>query len=372
MWIPRLLVPTALVAAIPLAAVADIPVTNHETSRPVEPLSIVTESRLGSVSGTASVDIFPSQTCWDQRFDITISGVTGDLQSSCYDDSLIDISIAIWEKDGGWLDPDDRVRELWLVFPTNGLTAGVPYSHTFADVDLFNWCDEWDYVGEFYVEVKGPCLAATLVSPKEDVALLFYPTAPGLVTPATGSQVAGQPVTLQWNGIYGANTYQVQVDDDNTFATPVADEQSGGLQVPISGLVENNTYYWRVRGHNNTCGDGPWSAIWNFSFTPTAVSEIEAPTLPKEFALGRNYPNPFNPSTRMTLALPRSAHVTLEVYNVVGRKVRRLVDERLSAGFKVVTWDGNDDDGNAVATGVYVYRMTAGEFESSRKMLLLK
>lgn len=94
--------------------------------------------------------------------------------------------------------------------------------------------------------------------------------------------------------------------------------------------------------------------------------------LPSRFTLGLNYPNPFNPSTTIQFALPEACEVRLDVFNILGQLVRRLVDTDMTAGFHSVVWDGRADDGRAVASGVYFYRLSAGEMSLSRKMLLLK
>jgi hypothetical protein len=94
--------------------------------------------------------------------------------------------------------------------------------------------------------------------------------------------------------------------------------------------------------------------------------------LPTSFSLGQNYPNPFNPSTTLDYALPSAAHVTIDVYNVVGQHVLTLVDEVQPAGFHMVTWSGTDESGSTVATGVYLYRFRAGDYTETRKMLLMK
>jgi hypothetical protein len=91
-----------------------------------------------------------------------------------------------------------------------------------------------------------------------------------------------------------------------------------------------------------------------------------------ETALLGNYPNPFNPETVITYSLKSDAPVTLEVYNLKGQKVRTLVNENLKGGNFTVTWKGDDEQGNKVAAGVYLYKMSSGKFTSSRKMILLK
>jgi len=96
------------------------------------------------------------------------------------------------------------------------------------------------------------------------------------------------------------------------------------------------------------------------------------PLLPDEFVLEANYPNPFNPQTTIEFGLPRDAEVRLEVYNLLGQCVTILVDGHLSAGRHRIDWDGTDADGQPVASGVYLYRLTADSFVSTRKMVLLK
>jgi hypothetical protein len=105
-------------------------------------------------------------------------------------------------------------------------------------------------------------------------------------------------------------------------------------------------------------------------WVPLAVKEI--PGMPTEFALGQNYPNPFNPTTNIRFSLPAEAHVKLEVYDITGALVKTILNEAVRAGNKEVTWDGMNSSGAKVASGMYLYRLEAGNFVSARKMLLLK
>ena len=95
-------------------------------------------------------------------------------------------------------------------------------------------------------------------------------------------------------------------------------------------------------------------------------------TLPTAFSLAQNIPNPFNPTTNISFAVPQATNVRLEVLNVLGQKVRTLVDEFKAAGNYSITWDGKDDNYQSVASGVYLYRIAAGEFSETRKMILMK
>ncbi len=93
---------------------------------------------------------------------------------------------------------------------------------------------------------------------------------------------------------------------------------------------------------------------------------------PNTFALHQNYPNPFNPTTSIMYDLPNPARVQLQVYNLLGQKVRCLVDRQEAAGQKTVMWDGTNEAGSPVASGLYFYRLRAGDFLETKKMLLLK
>ena len=107
---------------------------------------------------------------------------------------------------------------------------------------------------------------------------------------------------------------------------------------------------------------------------PAVVAGVlDVQTTPTEFALLQNFPNPFNPETTIGYELAESADVTLQIYNVVGQVVRTLiVAEPQSAGRYQIRWDGMDDRGVSVSSGVYFYRISAGEFQTVRKLMLLK
>jgi len=101
-------------------------------------------------------------------------------------------------------------------------------------------------------------------------------------------------------------------------------------------------------------------------------------SVPQAFELYQNYPNPFNPNTTIKFTLPASTDdgatlpTTLKIYNVLGEVVRTLVDEPMSPGVHHKIWDGKDGQGNQVASGIYFYRLRAGKFSETKKMVLLK
>jgi len=123
-----------------------------------------------------------------------------------------------------------------------------------------------------------------------------------------------------------------------------------------------------------------WSDARENGLTVYGSQEIYDPTdaddnsvgLPARFSLGQNYPNPFNPSTAIQFSLAKGDHVKLNVYNLLGQQVKTLIDLDYPAGNHTVTWDGTDDNGARVASGIYLYRLESGGETFARKMTLLK
>ncbi len=108
-----------------------------------------------------------------------------------------------------------------------------------------------------------------------------------------------------------------------------------------------------------------------FHVGATGIEDAVA-ALPTEFVLHQNFPNPFNPTTEIKFDLPSNSYVRLDIFNVLGQKVKTVIDNEMEAGFKSVTWDGSDDRGINVASGVYFYKLNAGEHVFTKKMMMLK
>ncbi len=95
-------------------------------------------------------------------------------------------------------------------------------------------------------------------------------------------------------------------------------------------------------------------------------------SIPTEFALNDNYPNPFNPETEIRFQLPENSHVIIRVYNSLGQEINTLTDTYYEAGYHNVRWSGTDGNGFQVSSGVYVYSIQAGTFQQMKKMILIK
>ncbi len=106
--------------------------------------------------------------------------------------------------------------------------------------------------------------------------------------------------------------------------------------------------------------------------TTRSLAKHDVETLPAEFSLHQNYPNPFNPTTAISYQLPAASDVKLKIYNTLGQLVKTLVSQKQSAGNYAVQWNGSNDLGEKVASGIYIYRIQAGDFIQSRKLVLMK
>lgn len=126
---------------------------------------------------------------------------------------------------------------------------------------------------------------------------------------------------------------------------------------------------WRLVADGAVAGWG-W-AVDDIAVTPSGGISAANDT-PRAVTLGQNYPNPFNPSTTIRFSLPRAGDTRLQVYDTRGRLVRALIDGPRPAGTQSVVWDGRDDGGRGVASGVYLYRLIADEVVQQRKMTLVK
>ena len=132
----------------------------------------------------------------------------------------------------------------------------------------------------------------------------------------------------------------------------------------LAGLVPGRSYQWRVASyHDGLSGYSPW-----FHFTTSASStSVASSGASWEFQLSQNYPDPFNPSTSIRYAIAKEQRVHLAVYDLLGRVVTTLVDETKPPGKYSVTWSADD-----IPSGLYFYKLTAGEFSDVKKMVRVK
>lgn len=169
------------------------------------------------------------------------------------------------------------------------------------------------------------------------------------------------------NGYWNVNLANLKMADGEVYQWKAGDE------IRVTAVYSNVSMSFRTL----VTGESPQNVVRVSDLDGVASKkEVAKVALPKAFALGQNYPNPFNPSTTIAYDIPDSEvhglKVDLNIYNIRGQLVRKLVSAVKEPGHYVVQWSGENNKGEAVSSGVYFYRIKAGNFVSTRKMVLLK
>ncbi len=143
------------------------------------------------------------------------------------------------------------------------------------------------------------------------------------------------------------------------------------IEIDSNFFPPAGTYKWTVPGSE---GYGPYltGGVITFQNLLTDAEDVVDPIVPQSFELGQNYPNPFNPTTTIKFFVASRQFVNLSVYNILGQRVKTLVSTDLDSGPQEVRWDGTDESGAEVSSGIYFYKMSAGDFVDTKKMLLMK
>jgi hypothetical protein len=197
---------------------------------------------------------------------------------------------------------------------------------------------------------------------------------PHVASPINGVKLQATRPMLTWyvpTVDTSITSYDVQYSTSSDFSNAVTISNLSKTNQVISSLQPGQLYYWRVR---SSAGNGSTSSYsYSGNFYSAGVTEVKNDqVVPYTFKVEQNYPNPFNPSTQIRYSIPKGSMVTLKIYNMLGQLINTLVDERKVAGAYSVQWNGDNFHGQPVATGVYIYRVTAGENVAVKKMILLK
>jgi hypothetical protein len=248
--------------------------------------------------------------------------------------------------------------------------------------------NQWQFIAP--VTTNQPDLLNHL--PKEMVTgicieddLRAYPFADMFPSAVINDEVGRQPLLIVFHSVSQTSMPFSRVVDGRTLSFYQV-ESAGELPVEFRDVETNTTWDLLGRGVEGPLKDRQleqlpaynsmwfaWATYWPETsvWEPgegvideppiTAVLEPEDDGTPQDFALGQNFPNPFNPQTRIQFTLPADGQTSLSIYNVTGQRVRSLADGFHRAGLYLVTWDGTDEAGRAVASGTYHYRLTMRE-----------
>jgi len=181
-------------------------------------------------------------------------------------------------------------------------------------------------------------------------------------------------ISLSWDAVPKANfkaDYYNIYKSLNGSAFSIADS-TADITYTDSLVTAGNMYYYYVTATANGLKSIPSDTVFATVEDPTGIDEKWGQGIPSVFDIDQNYPNPFNPATTIRYQLPKATNVYIAVYDMLGQKIRTLVDENQTSNYYTIQWDGLNESGGKVASGVYLYRIEADTFIKTNKMLLLK
>jgi len=195
-----------------------------------------------------------------------------------------------------------------------------------------------------------------------------------LISPEDGTTIDTNFVEFFWEDAIDIDendhlVYTVSVSENEDLSQPILIAEDLDDNAYLWDNVPLNTYYWSVEVQDLE-GEIAYSSVQTFQVD--YVMGIDGSMIPMEFALLQNYPNPFNPVTTLRYDIPENSHVTITIYDMLGRQVKTLINQTQDAGYRSVIWDATNDYGKPVSAGIYLYQIQAGEYISTKKMVLLK
>jgi N-acetylneuraminic acid mutarotase len=254
---------------------------------------------------------------------------------------------------------DSLFANLWPVLPVDERNYYVDLEITRIDTDtVVNHMNNLD----FFTTI-GPVIYDTLAL-TEPIPGIMYEIKLGLGN--NGSTATAKNITAF-----------ISTSDTNVNTIDINPQSFGDIEAGQSVLSNSSFVVWlnhptsQIDFQVDIMSDGYHFWSDSFSIVITGISETER-NFPMEYSLKQNYPNPFNPTTTIKYDLPNTSEVVLRIYNTLGQEVATLTNETQTAGEKSIVWDGRDKFGKQVSSGVYIYRLEAGDYVKSRKMVLLK
>jgi len=159
----------------------------------------------------------------------------------------------------------------------------------------------------------------------------------------------------------------------NTFTDYWWNVQEDDNAVVVQWPIPMDFSYSATSSAATACSHGgPVGSTKHMDHSAALGIDVSSETLPNRFGLKQNYPNPFNPTTEIAFTLDQTADVNLSIYNMLGQKVRTLTNGSKNAGTHTLQWNGLDEMGQNVSTGIYLYRLTSGSKSITKKMAFMK
>ena len=178
-------------------------------------------------------------------------------------------------------------------------------------------------------------------------------------------------MSLSWDQVDIATGYVIDRATDSLFTVDVGVFTSTENSFTDNNLEPEIEYYYRVSA---VCCDGDYTSSYSdvVSLMLTVMDVDPTASIPEAYSLQQNYPNPFNPTTQIRYGLKENTYVSINIYNLMGKHIKSFVNMSQDAGYQTIHWNATDASGQPVPAGMYIYSITAGDFRSTKKMILLK
>ena len=213
----------------------------------------------------------------------------------------------------------------------------------------------------------------SIIHNDDDVEIYFDDFSLPNIINVTYSNIEGGIDNIDTNDNGTVNWLEGNLSLDPLFSEPLAGDFT---LLETSPCIDAGTEFYVLNGDtlvnlsaDDYHGVAPDMGAWEYV---PAVATSNANQLPIAYSLAQNYPNPFNPSTTINYELPVQSEVSIVIYDILGQEVATLVSEVQTTGCKSIIWNGTNKSGNQVSAGMYLYKIQAGHFSQTRKMLLLK
>ena len=207
--------------------------------------------------------------------------------------------------------------------------------------------------------------ADTLINPGDVLPIKLILSNEGLTATASNIYIGGGVLDTVVTDVNTSDNRFADIAPGETitsngiFVIHFADNFAGGREILFEIDIYSDNYLF-------------WKDTFSVYIYPTNISNNENSKIPEKFYLSQNYPNPFNVETTIKFDLPRTSHIDLIIYDVTGREIKTLVQRELTAGYHQVKWDGKDDLGRSVASGLYFYKITFEGLSITKKTLFIK
>jgi len=197
--------------------------------------------------------------------------------------------------------------------------------------------------------------------------LLSLPVVPTLILPPDNATNQLQNVMLLWDSNAYVTSFRVQLSTDSSFSITKFDSSVANtpLQMRPDFLELGMKYFWRVKA-TNSLGTSEWSSIRSFTIRTIGINQIST-EIPSDYKLFNNYPNPFNPATKIRFQIPRTSYVEIKIFDITGKTVKTLIEQLLKIGMYETVFDAS-----SMPSGIYFVKMQTEGYSGINRIALIR